>query len=345
MRNISYLFCLRENAGRVAKQSGELFKRAKILRNFQIDYPAGDVTMRDKTGFKGVIVAVVTPFSDDDRPDLENLQRLVQTFYKQGVDGILLLGTTGEGPSLSFEEQVQILEVGLEVSRDLVVMAGTGCASLADTIRLTRRAFELGVDAAVTVPPFYFKKVNTAGLCEYYSRVLEEGVPDGRHLFLYDIPQTTGIPITAELVERLLERHEERLGGIKDSTGNYDHAREYFQKFPGLRNFVGTDKLLLRGLQAGAAGCITAGANLFAPLAVEVYRAYQAGLDPAEPQERLSAARTALERYTPFPASLKSLLALRYNTPGWNVRPPLVPLTPAEREDLLQSLQAIPGGI
>jgi 4-hydroxy-tetrahydrodipicolinate synthase len=226
-----------------------------------------------------------------------------------------------------------------------VVMAGTGCASLMDTVRITRRAFEMGVDAVVTVPPFYFKKVNTAGLCEYFSRVLDEGVPDGRHLFLYDIPQTTGVPITSELVERLLERHEEKLGGIKDSTGNLDHSREYFQKFPGLRTFVGTDKLLLSGLQDGAAGCITAGANLFAPMAVEVYRAYQSGLAPVEMQEHLTAARAALERYTPFPASIKSLLALRYDSPGWNVRPPLVPLTPAEREDLLQSLQGIPGAV
>lgn len=299
--------------------------------------------MRDKTGFKGVIVAVVTPFTANDQPDLDNLQRLVTAFYKQGVDGILLLGSTGEGPSLSFEEQEQVLAAGMDVSRDMIVLAGTGCASLPDTIRLTRRAFDLGVDGVVTVPAFYFKKVNTAGLCDYYTRVLDEAVPNGRHLFLYDIPQVTGVPITVELVERLLERHEARLGGIKDSTGNLEHSREYCQKFPQLRVFVGTDKLLLSGMQAGAAGCITAGANLFAPLAVSVYRAFLSGQDAAPLQEQLTAARSALERYTPFPAPLKSLLAQRFGTPGWNVRSPLVPLTEADREDLTQALKAIPG--
>lgn len=299
--------------------------------------------MKNKTGFKGVIAAVVTPFTQEDRPDIENLQRLVTTLYKQGVDGILLLGSTGEGPSLSFAEQELVLEAGMDAARDLIVMAGTGCASLPDTIRLTRRGFELGVDAVVTVPPFYFKKVTLEGLFQAYCRVLDEAVPEGRHLFLYDIPQISGISITPPLVERLLAHAEGKLGGIKDSTGNLEHAREYCQKFPSLRIFVGNDKLLLEGLQFGAAGCITAGANLFAPLAVQVYHTFLEGGDAVSLQGDLTTARATLERYTPFPASVKSMLALRFNTSGWNVRPPLVPLSEIERDDLLQLLKSCHG--
>ena len=296
--------------------------------------------MRDKTGYKGVIVAAVTPFTLDDRPDLNNLQLLIQTLYREGVDGILLLGTTGEGVSLSFEEQEAVIEAGMEVSRDMIMMVGSGCASLPDTIRLTRRAFELGADAVVTVPPFYFKKFTNTGLFEYFRRVIDEAVPEGKHLFLYDIPQTTAIPIQYELVSRLLEYSESRLGGIKDSTGDLAHATEWCQKFPQLRIFVGTDKLLLPGMQAGAAGCITAGANLCAKLAVEVYRTYHQGRDASAIQTQLTAARTALEKYLPFPATLKSILAMRYGTPGWNVRPPLIPLTEEQRSDVVEALKA-----
>lgn len=296
-----------------------------------------------KDGFKGVIVAVVTPFTSDDRVDLNNLQKLIQMLYREGADGILLFGTTGEGPSLSFSEQEQVLSAGLEVSRDMIVMAGTGCAALPDTIRLTRRAFELGADAVVTVPPFYFKKFTTDGIYEYYRRVLDEAVPEDRHLFLYDIPKVTGVPITHDLVERLLAYAEPKLGGIKDSTGDWQHSLDYIQKFPQLRIFVGTDVYLLEGLRHGAAGCITAGANLFASLAADVQRAFLAGGDAEPLQSRLTAARLGLERYLPFPATLKSLLELRFGGPGWEVRPPLVPLTTEQRDDLVSTLQATAG--
>jgi len=193
----------------------------------------------------------------------------------------------------------------------------------------------------VTVPPYYFKKFTTQGLADYFIRVFDEAVPEGKQLFLYDIPQTTGIPVSHELAARLLEHDEHKLGGVKDSTGDLSHAQAWISAFPQLKIFVGTDKLLLEGLKSGAAGCITAGANLFAPLAVKVYRAYKEGRDPSAIQAELSAARAALERYLPFPATLKALLAQRYRTPGWFVRPPLIELTPEQMEDLEQALKAV----
>lgn len=294
-----------------------------------------------KTDIQGVITAVVTPFRADDRPDLDNLQRLIRSLVAEGVDGLLLLGTTGEGPSTSYEEQQEVIQAGVEAAGDRVVMAGTGCASLPDTIRLTRRAFELGVDAVVTVPPFYFKKWSTPGLVSYFRRVLDEAVPTGGYLFLYDIPQVTGIPITPELVSALFVHDEQKLGGVKDSTGDLAHGLAYCKAFPQLRTFVGTDKFLLAGMQSGAAGCITAGSNVFAPLAVAVYRAFREGRDASALQEDLTAARSALEKFTPFPASLKSLLARKFNTEGWNVRPPLVPLSAQEQADLIGSLNSL----
>lgn len=298
--------------------------------------------MNSLTRFHGVVPAVATPFDEQGRPELKNLQALIQDLKQQGVQGILLAGTTGEGPSLSLEEREEITAAGLEAASGLFVLAGTGCASLQDTLRATRRAFELGVDGVVTVPPFYFKNLKDEGLFAYFQRLFDDAVPAGRALFLYDIPQTTKVPLSSELIERLLAYAGERLAGIKDSTGDLDHTIALCERFPQLRVFVGSDKALLAGLQKGAAGCITAGTNLFASLAVRVYRAY-CDQNPAagELQETLTSARAVMEGYLPFPASVKSLLAVKHGTPGWKVRPPLVPLPAPERETLMASLKAL----
>jgi 4-hydroxy-tetrahydrodipicolinate synthase len=105
---------------------------------------------------------------------------------------------------------------------------------------------------------------------------------------------------------------------------------------------MGDDKLLHAGLQAGAAGCITAGANVFAPLSAAVYRAYQSeSVDTAHFQSRLTAARTVLDSFKPFPASVKHLLALQFGTPGWDVLLPLSPLSESDRHALVAALAAL----
>jgi 4-hydroxy-tetrahydrodipicolinate synthase len=226
--------------------------------------------------------------------------------------------------------------------RNLPLLVGTGTPSLADSIWLTRRAFMHGADAVVVVPPYYYKSLTTEGLTAYFRQLIENAVPDHGMLLLYHIPQVTGIPITFAVLEGLLEKEADRLVGVKDSSGDIDHARRLCVAFPGLRVFVGSDSLFLAGLEAGAAGCITAGANVLAPLATALYRAFQEGGDKAVSlQARLSAARVVLERHPPFPAALKSLLAFRYSSPEWRVRPPLAPLSQAEFGTLKQSLDEL----
>ena len=288
----------------------------------------------------GVVAAVPTPVRDG-RPYHANLERHVQQLAVDGCDGILLLGTTGEGPSFSLDERASLIEAGCEFAGDLKVMAGTGCASLPDTIWLTRRAFEIGVAAVVVIPPFYFKGVSDEGLLVYYRTLLDEAVPDDGHLILYHIPQMTGVPISFGLIEKLLALGDKRVAGIKDSSGNLDHTRALCQRFPDLAVFVGDDKLLYQGLQFGAAGCIAAGVNLLAPLAADVYRVFHDGKSADEYQERLTAARLILDEYKPFPASVKGMLSVRYGTVGWEVRPPLTSLPEEELKNMGRELWAL----
>lgn len=290
--------------------------------------------MTAKTDLKGIICALVTPLRDG-KPDLHNLQRLVTTMRAEGVDGILLLGTTGEGPSFSVAERGAIIEAAKEVSGPLTIHAGTGFASLTDTIDATRRAFEIGVDSVVVIPPYYYKKVTAKGLATFYQQVLDEAVPDDGLLMLYHIPAVSGVPITTELIDRLLDIDEQRLLGVKDSSNDLPHGQELCRRYPNLRIFLGTDHVLLGGLQAGAAGCISAGANVIAPLSVQVYRTFAAGQDATAQQALLSQARGLLDGYQPASGMLKSLLAYRYGNDGWDTRPPLEMASEADRDALL----------
>lgn len=288
----------------------------------------------------GVVPAVATPLKDGEL-HLANLEVHLRQLAADGSSGVLLLGTTGEGPSLSLAEREAIVEAGREYAGDMTMMAGTGCASLAETITLTRRAFELGAEAVVVVPPFYFKSVSEEGLLTYYRRLLDEAIPDDGLLVLYHIPQVTGVPISFDLLENLLAVDSERVAGIKDSSGNIHHGRELCREFPDLRVFVGDDKLLHEGLKAGAVGCITAGGNVLAALGAAVYKAYHDGQDATPYQVQLTAARSVLDGFTPFPPSVKSLLAARYGSDGWDVRPPLTALPEADLVALLEALSKL----
>jgi 4-hydroxy-tetrahydrodipicolinate synthase len=223
----------------------------------------------------------------------------------------------------------------------MVTIAATGCASLSDTLILTRFAFEAGADAVLVIPPFYYKNPHLEGLVTYYRAILEEAVPKNGTLLLYHIPQVTQVPISMELVERLMEAAPGKLAGIKDSGGDLVYQRELCESFPMLQIFAGSDSHLLESLRFGSAGCITACANVLAPLNVAVYNAFMQNQSEADAlQERLTAARAVLEKYMPFPPAIKYLLSYRYGTSGWEPRAPLVPLKPAEQTNLLGDLKA-----
>src|SRR5690606_27520066 len=119
------------------------------------------------------------------------LKSHLQQLARDDSDGVLLMGTTGEGPSLSLADRKRLVEAAREYVSDMVLMAGTGCASLADTIELTQHAFESGAEVVVVVPPFYFKGISDEGLLAYYKRLVNEAVPNDGMLILYHIPQVT----------------------------------------------------------------------------------------------------------------------------------------------------------
>lgn len=286
----------------------------------------------------GVYCAAVTPVGDDYAPDHAAFVAHGHYLLDEGCDGLALLGTTGEANSFSLTERKALLEAaiagGLPPEK---LMPGTGVAALSETVDLTRHALSLGVTRVVMLPPFYYKNVSDDGLFAAYAEVAER-VADARlQVVLYHIPQFSAVPITIPVIERLRARYPAIFVGLKDSAGDLGHMLALTKAFPDLSVLAGADPLMLPLLRQGGAGCITATSNLVAHDLAFIYR-YHA--DPAKTAEvdaaqaRVVAARNRVSQFAQIP-SVKSLVASRTGLPSWRrVRPPLLPLTDVERDQL-----------
>ena len=288
----------------------------------------------------GVWCAVLTPFDNAGLPDFARLAQHVRRILAAGVDGIALFGTTGEGQSLSLRERRAgldaLLAAGISPRR---IMAGTGCASLPETIELTRHAVQSHCAGALVLPPFFFKTVSDEGVFASYAHVID-GVGDPRlQLYLYHIPQVSGVAISPTVIERLATGYPEALAGVKDSECNLDHTRRLLARFRELSIFVGFEPHLPAALAAGGAGTICGIANLFPRLLRRLYDNALAA-NYHEDLKRIETFIAALERYPLF-AAFKALQTELSGDSGWAaLRPPLVALDDAARRTWLAAFAA-----
>ncbi|MCD6486914.1 MAG: 4-hydroxy-tetrahydrodipicolinate synthase [Syntrophobacterales bacterium] len=164
--------------------------------------------------FRGSIVAIVTPFKDG-KVDEEALRTLIEFQIEGGTDGIVPCGTTGESATLSHEEHDRVIEITVDaVKKRVPVIAGTGSNSTSEAIRLTRHAYEAGVDGALLVTPYY-NKPTQEGLFQHYKAVAE-AVPVP--IVLYNVPGRTGINLLPETDARLSKISN--IAGIKEASGD-----------------------------------------------------------------------------------------------------------------------------
>lgn len=297
----------------------------------------------------GVYAAAVTPLipTDDGGStlDLQSVPALLHFLASRGCHGAALFGTTGEGPSFSPAEREALMRTAI-AARDSLngfrLIAGTGTPSLSETIELTKLAFDLGCDAALIVPPYYFRKAADGGLFNWFSEVIRKAVPADKYVIGYHIPPLTGIGFSIELLKRLKDSFPVQFAGIKDSSHDADLARTLGETFgEDLLVLNGTDSYLQLAMQHKAAGCITAPANIISPELREVWDLENEGKDSTEAQQRITEKRHALEKYPPFPPTLKALLHRMYDLPRWNVQPPLEPLSAELEEKALQEFETL----
>jgi 4-hydroxy-tetrahydrodipicolinate synthase len=292
----------------------------------------------------GVYAAALTPITNASTLDLEAVAPYLAFLAARGCHGALLFGTTGEGPSFSATERFAVWQAALKIRGlypDFRMLAGTGTPSLTETIDLTRAAFDLGYDGVVVLPPYYFRKATDDGLFRWFSDVIQKAVPADGYLFGYHFPGVAGIGFSLELLARLKDAFPVQFAGIKDSSHDPDFARALGQKFgDDLAVFSGTDSDFTFALENHAAGCITAPANVISPDLRAVYDLFLAGKDTSAVQTRVTEQRHILEKYPPFPPTLKALVHRLHGFPRWPVRPPLVDLDSLLEEQVLREMQA-----
>ena len=293
----------------------------------------------------GVYAAAVTPIKPDSTLDLDSVPALLGFLAARGCHGAVLFGTTGEGPSFSPAEREALMRVAREVRERIPgfrLIAGTGTPSLSETIELTKLAFDLGFDAALVVPPYYFRKATDTGLFNWFSEVLQKAVPSTGYLLGYHFPQVAGIGLSPDLLARLKEAFPTQFAGIKDSSHDSELARNLGDRFGSdLVVLTGTDSYLQLAMENKAAGCITAPANLISPDLREVWDRMSASSDPAAPLERVKKQRAILEKYPPFPPTLKALMHRLHGFPRWEVRPPLEPVPRELEEQAVQEFEKV----
>jgi 4-hydroxy-tetrahydrodipicolinate synthase len=221
----------------------------------------------------GSLVAIVTPMLEDGGLDLDALRSLIDFHIREGSDGIVVVGTTGESPTVDVEEHCALIKTAIEqVAGRVPVIAGTGANSTQEAIALTRKAKELGANACLLVAPYY-NKPTQEGLYQHFRAIAEAvDIPQ----ILYNVPGRTGCDIHNDTVLRLAEL--KNIIGIKDATGGIERGTDLLIRAP--EDFVvlsGDDASTLALMLLGAKGVISVTANVAPKLMHEMCKAALAG--------------------------------------------------------------------
>ncbi len=290
--------------------------------------------------FCGVLVPALTPFKADLAPDAARFAKLCRWLLAEGAAGLAVFGTTSEGNSLAVAERNRLLDhltgEGIPAAR---LMPGTGACAVPDAVEMTRHAVELGAGGVLVLPPFYYKNQSDDGFFAYFSEIIQR-VGDARlKLYLYHFPQMSAAPISLALIGRLSKAYPQTIAGLKDSSGDWEGTKRMIAEFPDLAIFPSSESRLMEGLSLGAAGCISATANIQPGAIARLIAAH--GSDAADGwHQRISTVRAVVEAY-PLVAALKAIMARETGDKGWlQTRPPVTPLTEARSSELLSALDA-----
>lgn len=207
--------------------------------------------------FRGSGVALITPFTNDDRVDFEKLGKLLDYHLENSTDAIIINGTTGESATLTDEEKVEIIKFTVDrVNKRVPVIAGTGSNNTKHAIEMSKKADELGVDGLLVVTPYY-NKGNENGIYEHY-RLIAEAV--NCPIILYTVPSRTGVNLSINLLKRLSQI--DNIVAIKEASGNISYAGEIAREVPELDIYSGNDDMTIPLMSLGAIGVISVSANI-----------------------------------------------------------------------------------
>ncbi|HEU5361963.1 MAG TPA: 4-hydroxy-tetrahydrodipicolinate synthase [Gaiellaceae bacterium] len=270
-----------------------------------------------------VLTAIVTPFRDDGSVDFDAFQALCAHLVENGSDGIVVAGTTGESPTLSDEERLDLVRAAVEaVGDDATVVAGTGTYSTSHSVHLTEAAHELGSSAFLVVTPYY-NKPPQRGIVAHFEEVARA---TDRPIVVYNIPARVVVNIEPETITRLAEI--ENVRAVKQANGDLDQARHIVAC--GLDLYAGDDNLIQPFLELGGSGGVCVHTHVVGPQVAEQVRAAQSGdLERARELDRQLEPSYELLAVAPNPIAIKAALRLLGHPVGGH-RLPLVEATDDE---------------
>ncbi len=288
---------------------------------------------------EGIIPAVITPFDESGGVAYDILEKHVNFLINEGVDALYPLGTTGEFPLLSVKERKLVAEIVVTTAKERVpVVVQVGDDNPDTTKELISHAMEVGADGVAIVTPYYYN-LNEEELFSYYKEIAEAfpSVP----IYLYNIPQVTGVRISVRIAERLLINYN-NIWGIKDSSGDFSYFLNLMklkEKYPHFLILTGTDKYILSTHERGADGNVSGFANCFPDPFVSFRRAFLEG-DEANYERIYKKILTLCDilRDGAVLDLIKGCLRIRGYEVGY-VHPPLKKLSREEEEELKDALQ------
>ena len=288
----------------------------------------------DPLSLHGIVPPTVTVFDEDESVNYEATAAHARFVVESGCHGVVPLGTNGEFPLLTAEERKGVVEAVVEEIESVPVVAGVGAPSTHETVELAAHAQSAGADGVMVVTPYYYPLDGDAAL-EHYRRVTETvDLP----VYVYHIPSRTGNSLSLGTLAEIAAL--DGVAGVKDSSKDVAWLGQAVDANPNLSFLAGSDSLLYPGLAVGCTGAVSAVANVFPELVVELYEAYDSGdrRRAQELQSRIYRVRTALKT-GPYMAGVKSALSLR--DVGFDVgglRSPLRTMNATERETLEATL-------
>jgi 4-hydroxy-tetrahydrodipicolinate synthase len=281
--------------------------------------------------FGQVITAMVTPFASDGSLDVKGARRLAQHLVEHGSDGVVVCGTTGESPTLTHDEKLEMFEAVLdEVGDRATVIAGTGTYDTRETVTLTKEACALGVHACLIVTPYYSKPPQN-GLLAHFRTVADGST---KPIMVYDIPGRTGRRVERPTMVTLAEH--ERIVAVKDAVGDAGETAALRADLdaagrPGFEIYSGDDPLLLPHMAAGAVGIVSVCSHLVGPKLKKIFTLRDEG--------KLAEARAVYLDLVPFLRTIMTVTAspipvkAAVNMLGLEAGEPRLPLVPPTAEE------------
>ena len=290
--------------------------------------------------FKGLGVAMVTPFKTDGQIDFESLARIVENLIAGGVDHLCVLGTTAETPTLSASERLEVVKFVIKQVKGRIPMM-VGCSSNCTAAVLEQiKDYQLdGIDAILSAVPFY-NKPSQEGIYRHFAEIAKASA---KPIVLYNVPGRTGVNMTAQTTLRIA-REFKNVIGIKEASGNMDQVKEIIAGAPeGFRVIIGDDSLAMEAIRNGAAGVISVIGNAVPKRFSElVHLTMQGKYAEAEQIQKQLSPLYGLLFKEGSPCGVKALMADRGVLENV-MRLPLVPVSDALKKEILNGFAGIEG--